>query len=163
MAFRVFAQSAPGQLDIAALLRQAKRFFEAELSVLSQRGLLDSAPHGVTGEWPSLSVRLESARRGFWGEYRVTCREASGPDWDTAREAEVRGRATGMGLLAARCPSVWEIEPLEQSCDAALLNLCAVLASLALGPVLPDDEATLYGVRGAMERVEAKSGRSLQR
>lgn len=163
MVFRVFAQAPPGHLDIVALLRQAKRFFEAEVSVLAQQGLVDPTPQGVTGAPPSLTVRLQSARRGFSGDYRVTCRDAGAADWDAAREAEARGRATGMGLLAARCPSVWDVEPLTQSSDAALLNLCAVLASVALGPVLPDDEATLYGVRGAMERVEAKSGRSLQR
>jgi hypothetical protein len=38
--------------------------------------------------------------------------------------------------------------------ELARLNLCGILAAIALGPVLPDDGATLYGVRGAMERVE---------
>ena len=47
--------------------------------------------------------------------------------------------------------------------DPALLNLCAILASVALGPVLTPDESALFGVRGAMERVEAVVGRSLRR
>jgi hypothetical protein len=58
-----------------------------------------------------------------------------------------------MATLAARCPTVWLIDECEPRSQAALLNLCAILASVALGPVLPDDDSTLFGVRGAMERV----------
>jgi hypothetical protein len=87
--------------------------------------------------------------------FRVTCHSATAQDWDAAREAERRGRATGMGALAARCEGVWTVEPEEPGYDAPLLNLSAILASVALGPVLPADGSTLYGVRGAMERFEA--------
>ena len=59
-----------------------------------------------------------------------------------------------MSALAKRCHSLWEIQTLSEDAELATLNLCGILASVALGPVLPDDGATLYGVRGSMERVE---------
>ena len=57
-----------------------------------------------------------------------------------------------MSTLAERCPTVWEVSSVGVDSELARLNLCGILASVALGPVLPDDGATLYGVRGAMER-----------
>ena len=71
-----------------------------------------------------------------------------------ARDAEARGRAAGMSLLADRCPTIWDVEPSAEDNELARLHLCAILASVALGPVLPDDGSTLFGVRGAMERVQ---------
>jgi hypothetical protein len=59
-----------------------------------------------------------------------------------------------MASLAERCPTIWDVEPVGEDSELARLNLCGILAAVALGPVLPDDGSTLYGVRGAMERVE---------
>jgi hypothetical protein len=59
-----------------------------------------------------------------------------------------------MSDLAARCPAVWTISAEGEVTGTAELQLSALLASVALGPVLPEDESTLYGVRGAMERAE---------
>lgn len=152
VAVRVFAQAPPDDLDPAAIVRGAGRYFEATVNVLSQ----SQAPS-------RLMLSLESARRGDSGRFSVTSRAATDQDREDARKAEARGKAAGMSLLAARCPSVWEVVATEPSSAASLWNLCAVLASVALGPVLPEDGSTLFGVRGAMERVEAISGRSLAR
>jgi hypothetical protein len=149
---RVFAQVPPEGLDPAAIVRSAGRYFEARINVLSQ----GEAP-------PRLLLSIDSTRRGETGRFSVTSRPATDQDLADARLAEARGKAAGMSLLAARCPSVWEVEAAEPNSEVSLLNLCAVLASVALGPVLPEDGSTLFGVRGAMERVEALSGRSLRR
>ena len=71
-----------------------------------------------------------------------------------ARDAEARGRAAGMAALAERCGQVWTIESVGESdaIDATYLTLAAICASVALGPVLPPDGSTLFGVRGAIER-----------
>jgi hypothetical protein len=149
--FRIFAQAKEAVLDPAAIVRTATRFFEAEVEIESF-------------EAPSLLVvRLTSARRALAGTFRIEARCATAEDYDAARAAEERGRAGGMGLLAARCPSIWEIATQGDLSEASMLNLCAVLAAVALGPTLPPDESTLYGVRGAMERLEALTGRSLAR
>jgi hypothetical protein len=161
MRARVFAQTA--RLDLAALVRSTQKFFEATVEVLEERGLAVPAPDARTLE-PFARLRISSARRRYSGVFRVTCRTALAEDWVAAQAAEARGRATGMGALARRCVTVWEVEGDEESApEAALLSLCAVLASVALGPVLPADESTLFGVRGAMERLEALTGRSLSR
>jgi hypothetical protein len=59
-----------------------------------------------------------------------------------------------MFQLAERCPTIWEVSAIDADSELARLNLCAILAAVGLGPVLPDDCSTLFGVRGAMERVE---------
>jgi hypothetical protein len=59
-----------------------------------------------------------------------------------------------MALLAARCSVLWIVTPEGTPTGSAELQLSALLASVALGPVMPSDESTLYGVRGAMERAE---------
>jgi hypothetical protein len=63
-----------------------------------------------------------------------------------------------MGALARRCPTIWDLEPDPGTPEPATLNLCALLAATALGPVLPPDTSTLLGVRSAMVRVEELSG-----
>lgn len=147
MTYRVFTQTEA--LDPALLVRQATRFFEGVLEVLEEPGP------------GALRVRIMSPRRGFSSEYTLRTRAKSAEDDAAAARAEARGRAGGMAALAARCAHVWTVEGDAQG--PALLNLCAVLASVALGPVLPADESTLFGVRGAMERVEALTTRSLLR
>jgi hypothetical protein len=140
-AYRIFTQAPGGTLDPAHLLVQARRFFEAAVEVLA-----------VDGD--GVHLALESEARGYVGRFVVRARAVSERDLEEARAAEARGRAAGMSALAARCAHLWELEPLDDTPPAATLNLCALLASIALGPVLPPDAATLFGVRGAMERVE---------
>jgi hypothetical protein len=84
----------------------------------------------------------------------ITSRRVTDDDLMPARLAEQRGRAAGMATLAERCPTIWEVASLGADSELARLNLCGILAAVGLGPVLPDDGSTLYGVRGAMERVE---------
>jgi hypothetical protein len=160
MFYRVFAQTQERGLDLAPWVRNAKRFFEATLEVLDapQRTPADESP------LPSWAlVRIASARRGFQANFRVESRTALAADWEAARRAERKGSAGGMGELAARCPHIWELKPAAEASEAATLNLCALLASVALGPVLPPDESTLFGIRGAMERLERLTGPSLSR
>ena len=158
--YRIFSQAPEGAVDPAALVRAATRFFEAELDVLALRDRRSEEPP-VEGQ--ELRVRLESKRRGFRAEFVIRSRAATADDHQAARDAEERGRAGGMGLLAARCPSLWAVTPEGDESEAATLNLCAIAAAVALGPTLPPDESTLFGVRGAMERLERLTGASLHR
>jgi hypothetical protein len=163
--FRVFAQSPPGRLDPAALVRAATTHFAADLTVLA---------YAEGGE--SLLLELTSRRYDDAVRFEVTSRAANEDDRAAARRAEQRGNSAGMAELSERCPAVWTVTRVGASDDvkrtepadpallhAALLNLCGILASVALGPVLPPDESALFGVRGAMTRVEALTGHSLSR
>jgi hypothetical protein len=160
MSYRVFTQTPEGAIDPALLVRTATRHFEASLEILGAE-----EPVSPAGGSAGVSLRLVSARRGFSQDFKVLSRAATVEDWAAARRAEERGRSAGMSTLAERCRFIWVISAGAGTGTegAALLNLCAILASAALGPVLPPDESALFGVRGAMERLEASTGRSLMR
>ena len=145
-AVRVFAQRAGLTIDLPELLRATRTYFDATLDVLSRVEEAHSAGDRV-------EVELRSAQHGYAGRFSIRSRRTSEHDLSDARDAEQRGRAAGMATLAERCPTIWEVEPLAEDSELARLNLCGILAAVALGPVLPDDGATLYGVRGSMERV----------
>jgi hypothetical protein len=149
MSFRVFSQEPSLMGALPKLLSHARRFFAAEIDVLS--GSPPGSAHGA------VRLRFEARRYEGAGTFVVTSRPNSDDDRFAAEAAEARGNAGGMALLAARCSAVWEVKA-EQATGSAELQLAAALASVALGPVLPEDGSTLYGVRGAMERAE-KAGR----
>ena len=144
---RIFAQRKQLMLDLPELLRAARSYFEATLDVQARS---DPAQGGCD----RVEVVLRSEKYGYDGRFSIRTRWASEHDYADARDAEQRGRAAGMATLAERCPTIWEVEPVADDSQLARLNLCGILAAVALGPVLPDDGATLYGVRGAMERVD---------
>lgn len=143
---RVFSQRAELSLDLAELLVATRRFFDATLEIQSRTEPEDSAE--------LVQVRLRNEKHNYDGMFTIQSRLTTAADLDDARLAEQRGRAAGMSKLAERCPTVWDVRALGAGTELASLNLCGILASVALGPVLPDDRATLYGVRGAMERVD---------
>ena len=140
MTYVVFSQER-GSLPYEKLAAHAGRFFSSTLELLTQ------------GE-DSMSVRLVCARPLLRGEFRITSRATTKDDLMSARDAEARGRAAGMAALADRCDRVWTLETAgsEVPSEAAYLTLAALCASVALGPVLPPDSSTLFGVRGAIER-----------
>jgi hypothetical protein len=149
MATRVFSQQPDLVAALPQLLAHARRFFAAEVDVLSA-----SEPDRPDLTEAQVQVRLESARYPGHGTFRIEARRPSSADQAAAQAAELRGKAGGMAQLAARCATVWVVTPEGEVTGTATLQLSALLASVALGPVLPEDEGTLYGVRGAMERAE---------
>ena len=140
MRYLVFSQE-PGPPPVERLAAHAARFFSSTLEVAEQ----DEA---------SIVLRLVCSRPPLRAEFRLTWRATTRDDLLAARDAEARGRAAGMGLLAEKCAQVWTIEASGESgaSDAAYLTLAGLCASIALGPVLPPDGSTLFGVRGAIER-----------
>ncbi len=140
MIHRVFTQTPAAGTDLAAFERNAERYFGASLRSQGADKL------------------LLTSRRGVEGSFTLRQRPRSPEDMELARDAEARGRAAGMAALAERCPNVWLIEPDPGTPETATLLACAIVASAALGPVLPPDASSLYGVRGAMERRERLLG-----
>lgn len=153
MSVRVFSQQADLVAALPKLLAHARRFFAAELDVLSA-----SPPDRAEPENAEVTLRLSSARYPGAGTFRIVSRSRSDEDLFAAESAEVRGQATGMSQLAARCKVLWSVTGEGEVTGTAELQLSALLASVALGPVLPEDGSTLYGVRGAMERAEKAAG-----
>ena len=144
---RVFAQRSDLTIDLPELLRATRHYFDATLDVQSR--VEPQAPGG-----DRIEVLLRCEKHDYEGRLTIQSRRTTEHDLADAREAERAGRAAGMSTLADRCPTIWDVESVGEDSELARLNLCGILASVALGPVLPDDCSTLYGVRGAMERVD---------
>ena len=143
MGHLVFAQAECALAPLAELGARAKPHFAVTLKVLS-------GP--TTGEEPPPVTRVRATAHGTSGVFSVTVRPVREEDVMNARSAEQRGRAAGMGDLAARCRSLWVVDAEAGSPEWLTLELCALLAFGALGPVLPPDGSTLLGVRSARER-----------
>ncbi|MEZ4223387.1 MAG: hypothetical protein R3B13_20745 [Polyangiaceae bacterium] len=154
----VFAQRPPAALPLAELVNSARSHFRASLEVTSETGL-DAQRRGDTSV---VTLRLRHDGLGVDDVLTVRTRASQADDLVLARAAELQGKAAGMAALAERCPSVWVVDAPASLSDvakeAASLLLCAVLASVGLGPVLPPDRATLFGVRGARERADKLLG-----
>ena len=155
MVYRVFSQASPDdEAGEARLVQTARAHFAAALSVRTRHIRGDATP----ARREQLTVTL--AQKTRTSDHTVTRRAATEDDWRAADEAEVRGRAGGMATLARRCRWLWEIEAndapagVPASDEQATLTLCAIVAATELGPVLPPNGDTLYGVRGARERAE---------
>jgi hypothetical protein len=149
MPTRVFSQQPDLVAALPQLLAHARRFFAAELEVVDA-----SPPERPDLARAHVTLRLEGARYPGRGTFRIEAVRPRPADRTAAEAAEQRGKAGGMAQLAGRCAALWIITPEGEVTGSAELQLSALLASVALGPVLPEDESTLYGVRGAMERAE---------
>jgi hypothetical protein len=126
-------------------VQKARTFFRVELEFFRRHlGEEGRGEFGVRVALPGRpAVELSLARR-----------PAREDDWRAAEEAERAGQAAGMAFLARRCPVVWEIRD-DAAHPGEILTLCGILAAAELGPVMPPDRSTLYGVRGARLRAES--------
>ena len=140
LCFLQFAQGPSGSLPLAALALAASRHFSAELEV-------STAAAPTTAHGPTL-VTLRTTRFGD-ASFTLTPRPATDPDYARLDAAERQNQSSGMADLGRRCPGVWEVAPLADSGPAICYYFGAVLASVALGPLLPNDESGLYGIRSA--------------
>lgn len=147
----MFAQAREGGLPLAAVARHAARFFDLDVDFPGAPG---ATPAALPVEPSSAMLALRSRRTGCAGRVSVSSRPAVREDLDRARAAEHRGRAAGMATLAERCPRIWVVEADPGAAPGVVERLLGALASVALGPVLPEDGSTLYGVRGALARAE---------
>jgi hypothetical protein len=148
MEFLVFAQTPEPRVPLVTLLQNAQRYFGASVEVLSETRLEPNLPQSSS----RVLVEVESSKLGGETRFELTARYATAADLAAAREAEAIGRAGGMAALAERCPCVWEVTPAANARGPAKYEFCAILASTALGPVMPRDASALFGVRGALER-----------
>lgn len=164
------------ELDAASLIRAAQR-----LNPTLRPHQLELDVGGFNASLANIISARLLVRAAFGeqrGEYLLCQRAPSAEDQAAAERAEVSGKAYGMSQLSARCPWVWELsaaaadpatkgsagataaaEATPEQMGGALtldrpltLLLCALLAGVALGPVMPPERDTLYGVRGARER-----------
>jgi hypothetical protein len=153
MAFLVFAQSKDGTFPALLAAQHGRTHFDLVVTPATDDGgttLAVATDAGQSAE--GLCTTL--------GKYRVTVRPVTEIDLGRAREAALRGRAAGMDDLAARCGFVWLVEPVGAPPEWLTWECCALLAFVALGPILPPDGSSLLGVRSARERAARISPRT---
>ncbi len=138
MPHQVFSQSPA--VDLARLVRNATQHFSTDIDVIS------STP---------LRLRVVREAHGVNALFRLELRPTTPEDHQSAKAAEQRGQAAGMASLAQRCQTLCVVHAEEPEDALATWLLVGALASTLLGPVLPPDGSTLYGVRGAMARIDA--------
>lgn len=145
MPYLVFSQQSLASIDAGQLTQNARRFFGAQFELRERR------EEGGVGE-VVMTVTGPNGTPGVAIHARV--RPCQGGDYEAAERAERAGRAGGMAALARRCPSVWEVDVGASGRPSEALRLCAILASVLLGPIMPPEGDTLFGVKGARERAE---------
>jgi hypothetical protein len=173
----VFAQArADRPVDIDAWNAHAERFFatrigfarppeppDAELSrarppepadaELSPDATHVAFVHRVS---PRLPIAFIVAPRGEApGTVRVSVRLRDATDLARAEECDARAGPTGLAILARRCESVWIVE-CESPSDPLALRLATILASLLLGPIMDPVTGTLFGVKTARAKLDAR-------
>jgi hypothetical protein len=138
MLFSIFSQSEEPIKNPERLKREAARHFSLELQITSSN----------TGD-----LEFRVARNAEpWATLRM--RAATATDHRQAHDAERRNDAAGMGGLAQRCPFLLELRRAEAAPEALGYQLAACIAFVALGPILPEDQSGLLGVRSAMKAAE---------
>jgi hypothetical protein len=155
MEYLVFAQEKHARVPLATLLSNARSYFGWSVTVLDEQGVPADGSPALSSR---VLLELENSQRGGAARFEIAARPVSAADQLAAREAEAKSQAAGMANLAERCPTVWELTPAPPGPQAATYEMCAILASAALGPVMPRDGSSLFGVRGALERARRAAG-----
>ena len=156
-AYAVFAQRPDARLDVVALRQHAQRFFGAKLGLTVDKHYV--AP--VTTDAARIVLATDDPATS--GTRLCFGRPATAQDHDRAEDAERASRATGMGQLARRCPTLWLVAREDSAppstrdvnahqVDKCSLLLAAIFASVLLGPILDGDE--IFGVRTARLKLE---------
>src|SRR5262249_35463385 len=143
--YLVFAQTDDAAVPVERLIAQARAHFDGRLSA-------EPSPQA------DAEARLSYSAHGTGGGFTVTSRAAQPADVAAARKADCLAPSGGLADLAARCKTVWTIEARDQPAEWLVLEFLALLASVALGPILPPDGTRLLGVRSARERSGALRG-----
>jgi hypothetical protein len=159
-AWSLFAPSPEARVDAARWAHQAETFFRARLTLVRDK----LYPAGTLPL--SDAALVEIGRREDAAPARVLVITAPLDRAPAARRAAVEGAkaigGAGMDALIERAERLWQVraQPEGEGDPRAPLLLAAVLASLFLSPVVPPGGGTIFGVKGARERLSAAGWRT---
>ena len=153
-AWTLLAPGPDARIDAPRWAHQASAFFRAKLSIVNDKRYpsgtlpladaleIDAGPEDGDVTTRVLVVTMPSDRAPL-------ARKAG------ALGAEAIGGA-GFDALVARTRRVWQVRAsIEQGDARAPLLVAAVIASLLLAPIVPPGGGTIFGVKGARERLAA--------
>ena len=138
------------RLSAARLGDQARRFFATELSLAPNKRYPQDG-------WPLADYAVVTLKTHVLHSQLalLTLPAARAPLALAAGQRGVRAiGGAGFGVLLERTKRVWQVaaKPLSGDTRGPLL-LVAIVASLLLAPVVPPDEETIFGVKGARIRL----------
>jgi hypothetical protein len=150
-AFSLLSPEPDARVDAARWAHQADKFFEARLELAVEKrypaGTLPLADRVV----------VDVAERGAAASTRVSVVTVP---VDRAPEALAAARAgaqaiggAGFDAILPRTRRVWQVEVAPGVDARAPLLVAAVIASLLLAPIVPPEGGTIFGVKGARERL----------
>jgi len=143
--YLVFCSLPQAQIDEPLVLSHGEKYFSASLSVVSQRTQ-------KSGKKATQELRIAyKTRKGFEAAYTLISRPVTPADRKKIREAETNGQVPGLGRLAHDCPWVWQVEDGLEEIQPETIQFCALLATVALGPIVPPHLDTVLSVRTARD------------
>lgn len=144
-AWSLLSPTDDARVDLPRWMHAARTFLSAELSDLG-----DGAEEVRVGVAPARDVSRVTIVRVR------TISRAEAPAVFSAADAGVRAiGGAGMDALVAKARRVWQVARVCEGDARAPLVMAATLASVMLAPIVPPDEVTIYGVRGARVRLDA--------
>lgn len=147
-AYSILSPDAIFRVEPGRWAQQARTFLDAEVSVegATEADIVFSIAPLASGSGPKDPTRV-AVRTLPIGACPELLAAAN-------RGVDAIGGA-GMDVLVARAQRVWQVALVVDGGDArAPLVAAALLASVLLGPIVPPDEVTIYGVRGARVRLD---------
>jgi len=159
-AWSLLSPEPEARIDEARWAHQAEAFFRARLA-------LASAKRYPSGTLPIADAALvDVGRQADADRTRVLVITAPMDRAPEARLAAVEGAraigGAGMDALIPRARRLWQVSarPEGEGDPRAPLLVAAVLAALFLAPVVPPGGGTIFGVKGARERLLAAGWRT---
>ncbi|MDI1477660.1 hypothetical protein [Polyangium sp. y55x31] len=152
-AYTLLAPDPSARVDIALWAHKARTFFGVGLELLQPKAY----PNGEAPRADAAVVLVQ--RKGLRAAARVLVVTVPVEEAPEARAAAEAGAAAiggaGMDVLVQRGRRVWQVssEVGEGDDPNAPLALAAILASILLAPIVPPGGGTIFGVKGARERL----------
>jgi hypothetical protein len=167
----LFSPEPEARIDEHRWAHQAKVFFRAELTLVQKK----IYPSGTIPIADAVEVEIapDGARKGAANAEsrpmpasRVLVVTVPLDRAPAVRAAAAVGVAAiggaGFDALLARARRLWQVRDAVSAGgdERAPLAVAAVLAAVLLAPVMPPGEATIFGVKGARARLEARGWRT---
>jgi hypothetical protein len=151
-AWSLLAPDASPRVEAERWAHQAETFFRAKVAVVQAKRY----PSGALPMTDALEVDV--SRKGDEQVTRVLVITAPIDRAPDVREQAALGvqaiGGAGFDALVAKAKRVWQIGAKPEGDPRAALALAGVLALVFLAPVVPPEEVTIFGVKGARQRLE---------
>ena len=155
-AFSLFSPESPAIVDEKRWSHQARTFFDAELALVGSK----SYPSGASPitDRVALTISVQGS-----APVDVTVITLPVDRTKALREAATRAVITmggaGFDALLTRAKRIWQVRVEPAAPEGRALLSAAILASTLLAPILAPD-GSIFGVKGARERLEALRSRA---